>query len=55
LQQIPLEERKEVLEHFRIMNDKLRKLEYKGFIFYNTFIWFWSWNMPTYKTRHWVI
>lgn len=37
LQKIPLEERKEVLEHFRIMNDKLRKLEYKGFKFYNNF------------------
>lgn len=30
LQQVPLEERKEVLEHFRIMNEKLHNLEYKG-------------------------
>lgn len=30
LRQIPLEDRKEVLEHFKLMNEKLRKLEYNG-------------------------
>lgn len=30
LRQVPLEDRKEVLEHFKLMNDKLRKLEYNG-------------------------
>jgi hypothetical protein len=30
LRQIPLDDRKEVIEHFKIMNEKLRKLEYKG-------------------------
>jgi len=31
LRQIPLDDRKEVIEHFKIMNEKLKKLEYKGF------------------------
>ena len=30
LRNIKLEDRKEVLEHFKIMNEKLRKLEYNG-------------------------
>jgi hypothetical protein len=30
LRQIPLDDRKEVIEHFKIMNEKLKKLEYKG-------------------------
>lgn len=30
LRTVPLEERKEVLEHFKLINDKLRKMEYKG-------------------------
>lgn len=30
LRQIPLDDRKEVLEHFKLMNEKLHKLEYKG-------------------------
>lgn len=30
LRQIPLEDRKEVLENFRSMNEKLKRLEYNG-------------------------
>jgi len=33
LRSVPLEERKEVIEHFKLINDKLRKMEYKGGFF----------------------